>query len=431
MIQSLQTLVGESYLAHLLRGARQRQLALFSDVEGDQLLGPQQHHIEPPIWEMGHVAWFQEYWILRHLDGRGAVWPAGDAIYDAFNVSYKLRWSHAYPPRDEVLDYADEVLRLCTQRLEGRAPSAEEQYFYTLVALHEGMHTENLLGVRQTLEYPRPRGLSLMRADADPDYTPHDVAVPGGTYRIGAPQNSGFVFDNEKWAHEVEIEPFHIASVPVTHAEYAQFVDAGGYENRSWWDRRGWDWRRRGGHAKPVNWEKRGGVWHERLFDRWIPLRANHPICHVNWYEAKAYCRFAGRRLPTEAEWEVAASFDPATGQQYSYPWGDAPPAPDQAHVDLAHAGTADVSAYAAGDSPLGCRQMIGNVWEWTSSVLEPYPGFEADPYQEYSVPYFGKKPVLRGGCYATSGALSRNTYRNFFIRNRRNIFAGLRTCAR
>jgi iron(II)-dependent oxidoreductase len=417
-------------LTDLLRDVRERQLSFFTDLDETQLLGMQGHHVEPPLWEMGHVAWFQEYWILRHLDGSKPLLPKGDSIYDAFNVSYKLRWSHDFPSRDETLRYADDILRRCATRLNGAAPTEEDAYFYRLVALHEGMHSENLLGVRQARGYPPPPGLSN-GATPEPErgYDPRDVDIPGGNYQLGAPRESAFVFDNERWAHDVVLEPYRIASTAVTNEEYARFVDAGGYAERSHWDRRGWEWRRRGKHDRPFAWEQRGGTWHARNFDQLCPLEPRHPICHVNWHEAKAYCRFAGRRLPTEAEWEVAASYDPARGVHVVYPWGTEPPSRERANLD-ASSGVLDVAALPAGDSPLGCRQMIGNVWEWTSSLLEPYPGFEADPYKEYSLPYFGKKPVLRGGCFATRGELITNWYRNFFIRHRRNIFAGFRTCA-
>ena len=418
-------------LTRTLIDAREKQLALFTDLDDAQLLGQQAHHIEPPIWEMGHVAWFQEYWILRHLDGLDPLMLSADSIYDAFNVSYKLRWTHAFPSRENTLRYAQDVLQRCTRRLEDRPSAPVDEYFYRLAAFHEGMHSENLLVVRQTLGYPAPRTSSNGAAvEVEAGYVPHDVAVPGGTYVLGAPRESPFVFDNEKWAHEVEIEPFSIASTPVTNEQYMQFVDEGGYTNRKCWGRRGWEWRRRGRYERPLAWEKQDGRWHERRFDQFVPLEPSHPVCHVNWYEAKAYCRFAGRRLPTEAEWEVAASYDPATGTQRKYPWGEDAPTAERANLGFSHAGVVDVAAFSAGDSALGCRQMLGNVWEWTASVFEPYPGFEADPYATYSVPYFGQKPVLRGGCFATREDLIRNTWRNFFIRHRRNIYAGFRTCA-
>jgi iron(II)-dependent oxidoreductase len=151
---------------------------------------------------------------------------------------------------------------------------------------------------------------------------------------------------------------------------------------------------------------------------------------HVNWYEAEAFCRWAGRRLPTEAEWEMAATFDPATGTKRRFPWGDAPTTPDSANLDYRFGGTVDVRALSGGDSPVGCRQMIGNVWEWVADTFEPYPGFVCDPYKEYSEPHFGEKKVLKGGCWATRSRLIRATWRNFFKRHRRNVFAGFRTVA-
>jgi iron(II)-dependent oxidoreductase len=173
-----------------------------------------------------------------------------------------------------------------------------------------------------------------------------------------------------------------------------------------------------------------GGRWYESRFGETVALAPWHPVVHVNWYEAQAYCRWAHRRLPTEAEWEMAATFDPMTGRKRRFPWGDAPPAAEQASLDFRPGGVIDVRALPAGDSPVGCRQMIGNVWEWVDDTFAPYPGFECDPYKEYSQPYFGRKKVLRGGAWATRSRLIRSTWRNFYMRHRRNIFAGFRTCA-
>jgi iron(II)-dependent oxidoreductase len=166
------------------------------------------------------------------------------------------------------------------------------------------------------------------------------------------------------------------------------------------------------------------GRWSERIFDATVPLRPWHPAAHVNWYEAEAYCRWAGRRLPTEAEWEAAAG----PGR---FPWGEAPPTPERANLDYRAGGTADVRALPAGDSPAGCRQMIGNVWEWVDDTFGPYPGFTADPYKEYSEPYFGQKKVLKGGCWATRSRLIRRSWRNFYKAHRRNVAAGFRTCGK
>jgi iron(II)-dependent oxidoreductase len=420
-------------LVAALLDARAVESELLDGLTDAQMLGAKGHFLEPPIWEMGHVGWFQEFWISRNLGGRPTLLPGSDAMYDSFNVSYTRRWDHRYPSRQATCEYITEVLRRNVDRLESHEPSAEEAYFYTLSALHEDMHAENLTLIVQTLGYPRPR---LNRFETpwtsprvDSGYRPHDVAVPGGTFLLGATPDEPFVFDNEKWAHPVEVAPFTIASTPVTNAEFQAFVDDDGYRRRKFWTHRGWEWRRREGAEHPLFWVRRGaGRWGERQFDDVVPLEPWHPVVHVNWYEAEAYCRWAGRRLPSEIEWEKAATLEPATGRKRRFPWGDDAPTPERASLDFRAAGTIDVRALPAGDGPLGCRQMIGNVWEWVDDTFQPYPGFVCDPYKEYSEPYFGQKKVLRGGCWATRSRLIRSTWRNFYMRHRRNIFAGFRT---
>jgi len=416
-----------------LTDARNVELEIFQGIADSQLLGRQAHFLEPPIWEIGHVGWFQEYWILRHLDGAETMLPGSDGIYDSFYVSYRLRWGHPYPSRGNTLSYISEVLKRSIGRLEGREPSEPERYFYTLAALHEDMHAENLTLIQQTLAYARPKLSSFERPAANPPvdeaYQPRDVAVPGGTFMLGAESGEPFVFDNEKWAHPVMLEPFRISSTPVTNAQFQAFVDDGGYRRREVWSAQGWDWRRRARIEHPLFWVADGRRWCEQVFDEVVPLRPWHPVVCVSWWEAEAWCKWARRRLPTEAEWEMAASFDPKTGSKRRFPWGEAPPTPDRANLDHRAGGTVDVRALPAGDSALGCRQMIGNVWEWVASTFAAYPGFVCDPYKEYSQPYFGRKKVLKGGCWTTRARLIRNTWRNFYMRQRRNIYAGFRTC--
>jgi iron(II)-dependent oxidoreductase len=429
------TVAASQALVESLLDARAVEEALLDGLSEAELLGPRGHFIEPPLWEMGHVGWFQESWILRHLDGAAPLLPGSDGIYDAFNVSYTRRWDHAYPSRAETARYIAEVLQRSAGRLAAREPTAAEAYFYTLATLHEDMHAENLTLILQTHGYRRPTLIGFdprwAAPAVDPAYRPRDVSVPGGTYLVGAGLDEPFVFDNEKWAHPVEVRPFRIASTPVTNAGFQAFVDDGGYRRRECWSRRGWDWRRRQGAEHPLFWLGDGeGRWYERRFDCVGPLDPWHPVAHVNWYEAEAYCRWAGRRLPTEAEWETAATLDVATGRKRRFPWGDDGPSPARASLDYRAGGTIDVRALADGDSPVGCRQMIGNVWEWVEDTFQPYPGFVCDPYREYSEPYFGQKKVLRGGAWTTRSRLIRSTWRNFYKRQRRNVLAGFRTVA-
>jgi len=401
-----------------LRDARARTLLLVSDLDGPRLLGPRLDIVNPPLWEMGHLAWFQEFWTLRTARGRPPLVPHSDALYDSARVAHDTRWDLPLLDRKSVFEYLETILERSIAALH----SGGDTYFHELALFHEDMHDEAFAYTRQTLAYPDPF------AQPDPPAAgafAGDASIPGARYRLGAERGTSFVFDNEKWAHEVEVAPFRMARAPVTNSEFAAFVEAGGYRNERLWSPEGWRWRAACGAQKPVYWERTDGGWAHRRYDSLRPLPPDHPVIHVSWYEAEAFCSFAGRRLPTEAEWELAAS----TPEKRRFPWGDEE-AP-HANLDARAGGTVPVAAHPEGDSAYGLRQMIGNVWEWTATTFEPYPGFEIDPYKEYSQPWFGTHKVLRGGCWATRTRLLSNTYRNFYTPDRRDIFAGFRTCAR
>lgn len=428
-----------SELIQQITDARARTLALVQDLTDEQMMGPRLPIVNPLLWEIGHVAWFQEKWVLRHLSQEKPIREDGDRLYDSIRVPHDTRWDLPLPSREETLDYIQTVLDRIVKRLDAMEPDENETYFHLLTVYHEDMHGEAFTYTRQTLGYPRPclGKTGDWRRETGEGPLPGDVEIPGGTFLLGATSDLPFVFDNEKWAHPVEIRPFRIARAPVTNAEFRAFVDDGGYERRKFWSEAGWRWREREGAEHPVYWQRGpDGRWYRRSFDQLVPLEDNHPVIHVNWYEADAYCRWAGRRLPTEAEWEAAASIElnpqgwSLAGKKRRFPWGDEPPSPDRANLDSWTMGCIDVGALSAGDSALGCRQMIGNVWEWTSTTFGPYPGFVVDPYKEYSEPWFGTHKVLRGGCWATRSRLIRNTWRNFYTPDRRDIFAGFRTCA-
>ena len=423
-------------LLEYLDDTHTRTLRLVTDLGPDQMLGPRLPTVNPPNWEIGHLAWFNEYWVLRNLDRRAPLMPEADTLYDSSAIAHDRRWDLPLPRVVDTLAYLQAVNDALRQRLHDHGDSVPERdaYFYLLAIFHQDMHSEAFTYMRQTLGYPAPAETAALATSAGP--LPGDVEVPGGRFLLGATSTEGFVFDNEKWAHPVELAPFRIARAPVTNADYVAFVDDHGYRRREFWDDCGWEWRARAGAEAPRYWRRNGPDWEVRRFDRWTTLAPHAPVMHVNWHEAQAWCRWAGRRLPSEAEWEAAAACEVMPGgikgaRKRRYPWGDE--TPTGTHANL-HGGTLagiDVAALPQSDSACGCRQMIGNIWEWTASTFAPYPGFSPDPYRDYSAPWFGTHKVLRGGSWATPARLVWNTWRNFYTPDRNDIFAGFRSCAR
>ena len=404
-ILSVPTATVSELRAHLL-DARTRLHALTQDFAGPRLLGPMLDIVNPPLWEIGHVGWFQERWCLRlREDGTLAdsILSGADALYDSSAVAHDTRWDLPLPDAARTRDYLAAVLERVLGRLEREPGNERLAYFAQLCAYHEDMHNEAFHYTRQTLGDADPFPGEAMPAQGAP-VPAGDVAFEGGEFLLGAlPERRGFVFDNEKWAHPVAIQPFRMARAPVTNAQYLAWVEAGG--------------------SQPRHWRRVDGAWMQQRFDRLEPLVPDEPVLHVNWHQAEAFCAWAGRRLPTEAEWEYAASHAKA-----AFPWGDAPPSAERACLESSR--PVPVGALAAGDTAEGLRQMVGNVWEWTASDFLPYRGFAVDPYKEYSEPWFGTRKVLRGGSFSTPARLVRNTWRNFFTPERDDVYCGFRTCA-
>ncbi|MAF49789.1 MAG: selenoneine synthase SenA [Rhodospirillales bacterium] len=436
-------IVSNQYLIDTLADAGNRSLELFNSLDDEQIIGPRLGIVNPLLWEVGHVAWFYEQFILRLLYGQPPLLNNGDDLYDSIAVIHGIRWDLPLLGRQRCLQYMRDVQDKLCARLEGEMASEQDSFIYQFAAFHEDMHTEAYTYTRQTLEYPEPelavaRDFDASRLDAGP--LPGDVDIPGGSFRLGSDKSVPFMFDNEKWDHQMTVYPFQIARAPVTNAEFAAFVADDGYQRRDLWRDVGWGWRVENEAEHPIYWIPDGaGKWKLRNFDRIIDLAPDKPVIHVNWYEAHAYCKWAGRRLPTELEWEVAAAGEPSNDgggnggiapTKRRYPWGDAPATEARANLDSRALGCADVAAFPGGDSAWGCRQMLGNVWEWTSSQFDPYPGFKPDSYKEYSEPVFGTRKVLRGGAWASRGRMVTNMYRNYFTPERRDVFAGFRTCA-
>jgi iron(II)-dependent oxidoreductase len=429
-------------LAEWLRESRGRTMELIEDLSDEQLRIPQQPYVNPLLWEVGHLSWFSEKFVLREALQQPPILVQPDAIYDSGAIPHGTRWELTLPSREDTLAYMAEVRDRMVEAVLDPACSDVVMHFALYTVFHEDTHTEALSSARQLVGYPPPKlsGLShTSTAEADAGALPGDVEVPGGTHLLGALRGDPFCFDNEKWAHPVEVAPFAIARAPVTQGEFAEFVADGGYQRPELWGA-GEAWLARTGAQHPTYWRPAGDGWERRVYDQWVPLEPHKPMMHVSYWEAAAYCRWAGRRLPTEAEWEVAAGAEPgSTGlvdARRATPWGDpyarvaVETAQGRANLDWRAMDTVDVAAHPDGDSAFGVRGMLGNVWEWTASPFWAFPNFEADAYADNSAPFFGDhRRVLRGGSWATRSRYVRVTYRNYFTPERRDVFAGFRTC--
>ena len=425
-----------------LQEARSRTLDLVADLDDQQLMGPRLPIVNPLRWEIGHVGYFQEFWCLRHFRAERESLPGSDALYDSARIAHDTRWDLPLPSIQKTLAFLQQVLNrvleLNDSRNDKKLEGYGQNYFLELALFHEQMHAEAITYTRQTLSYPAPTFRSKGKFETTTRNNKNaqltgDAFIPGGTFVLGSIEDSRFVFDNELSQHSIHVEPFSISRTAVTEGEFAAFVDDDGYRRPELWSEAGWLWKHRAVAKQPVYWERQAdGSWLRRHFDQWLKLEDRRAMIHANWYEAEAYCRWAGRRLPTEAEWEMAASVESPSGSRAkrTYPWGDETPAPDHANLDWRSMGCIEVDELPLSDSAFGCRQMIGNSWEWTSTDFGPYPGFKPGPYKEYSEPWFGDHKVLKGGCWATRSSMIRNAYRNFYTPDRRDVWAGFRTCA-
>ncbi|HUX34778.1 MAG TPA: ergothioneine biosynthesis protein EgtB [Gemmatimonadaceae bacterium] len=421
----------------LLEDARARTLALIAPLSEADLRAQHDPLMSPIIWDLGHIASFEELWLTRNLDG-AIQFVEMPGLYNPFEHPRATRAALPLPTIAGTLALLADVRaraldHLARAELDDANPLLRDGYVYRMVAQHEYQHNETIL---QTLQlkrgdpYRAPRGWEPPPPAAAPATPGAMVRFAGGPVDIGTDDRAA-AYDNERPRHTATLAPFAIDVAPVTNGEYAAFIADGGYRRDDLWTDAGLAWRRESNATAPKYWTRDGDAWTARTMDRAAPLPTDHPVCHVCYHEAEAYARWAGKRLPTELEWETAASYDPANGAKRDYPWGDELPDHTRANVDQLAFGTSPVGAYAGHHSPLGCVDMIGNVWEWTSSDFGPWPGFTAFPYAEYSEAFFGSDyKVLRGGSWATRPGAIRNTFRNWDYPIRRQIFSGFR-CAR
>ncbi|MFF4213136.1 ergothioneine biosynthesis protein EgtB [Streptomyces sp. NPDC001796] len=414
-----------------LTTARDRTALLTTCVEEPDLTAQHSPLMSPLVWDLAHIGNQEELWLLRAVAGREAMRPEIDGLYDAFEHPRAERPSLPLLPPEEARRYAAEVRGRALDVLE-RTPLTgrrltEAGFAFGMIAQHEQQHDETMLITHQLRKGPQ----ALTAPDPEP-VAPYDgpaeVFVPGGPFIMGT-STEPWALDNERPAHQRQVPPFYIDAVPVTNGAYAAFIEDGGYGDERWWSPEGWAHVRKHGIEAPLFWRREAGQWLRRRFGVTEVVPPDEPVLHVCWYEADAYARWAGRRLPTEIEWEKAARHDPATGRSRRYPWGDADPTPEHANLGQRHLRPAPAGSYPAGASPQGVRQLIGDVWEWTSSDFLPYPGFTTFPYKEYSEVFFGPEyKVLRGGSFAVDPVACRGTFRNWDYPIRRQIFSGFRT---
>jgi iron(II)-dependent oxidoreductase len=417
-----------------LRRARDRSTTLTDSVDDDDLVRQHSNLMSPLVWDLAHIGNQEELWLVRDVGGREPVREDIDQLYDAFQHPRSTRPTlpllNPAEARGYVREVRDKALDvLASTRLVG-GPLVERAFAFGMIAQHEQQHDETMLATHQLRTGPAVLDAPPPPSPPAGQRLPAEVIVPGGPFTMGTSAEP-WALDNERPAHQVDVPAFAIDTVPVTNGDYQRFIEAGGYADPRWWSNAGWAHARRAGLVAPKFWSLDGDHRVRSRFGVLEPVPANEPVVHVCCYEAEAYAKWAGKRLPTEAEWEKAARFDPATGRSRRYPWGDDEPTPERANLDQRHLRPAEVGAYPAGASPSGVHQLIGDVWEWTASDFDPYPGFVAFPYREYSEVFFGPEyRVLRGGSFGTDQVACRGTFRNWDYPIRRQIFAGFR-CAR
>jgi iron(II)-dependent oxidoreductase len=424
-------------IAGELGAVRDRSFGLTTDVLAeDDLTAQVSPLMSPLVWDLAHVGNYEELWLLRAAAGQEAMRPEIDDLYDAFEHPRSERPTLPLLRPDEARAYIGTVRSkvldsLSSVRFDTANPLTSGGFVYGMVVQHEHMHDETMLATHQL----RKGAPALLDPLAEPLRKPaegisaDEALIEAGPFQMGT-SDEPWAYDNERPVHIVDLPAYFIDVEPVTNAAYLAFMEAGGYDDPRWWDPAGWEWRDRSGKRAPAFWTREGDQWVRRRFGRTEPVPPGEPVQHVCWYEADAYARWAGKRLPTEAEWEKAARWDPAEQRSRRYPWGDVY---EEGRANLGQRALrpSETGTYASGASAYGVRRLLGDVWEWTSSDFHGYPGFRSFPYKEYSEVFFGPDyKVLRGGSWATHPLAIRGSFRNWDYPIRRQIFSGFR-CAR
>jgi iron(II)-dependent oxidoreductase len=429
-------------ITDLLTEARERTLLLISGLSDEDLHRQHDPLMSPIIWDVGHIAHFEELWLTQNLDGP-IEFSEMPGMYNPFEHPRATRAALALPTLSQMMERLRQIRARVLDRLDSLKwnddnPLLKGGYVYNMVHQHEYQHNETILQTLQLKKgdpYRPPHRIRFAPPRASgarsrPGKDGGMISFAGGRVPIGTDDRTA-AYDNERPRHEVELRPFLIDRTAVTNGQYLAFISEGGYERREIWSDAGWHWVNETGAVAPKYWFREDGSWFSRIMDLVRQVPPNSPVCHVCYHEAEAFANWSGKRLPTEFEWEAAASWDSKSQTVRRFPWGDSEPATSLANIDQLSFDIAPIDTFPDNVSPMGCYGMIGDVWEWTSSDFNGYPGFQSFPYKEYSEEFFGSEyKVLRGGSWATRSGAVRNTFRNWDYPIRRQIFSGFR-CAR
>src|SRR5215218_9846493 len=394
-------------LLHAMEAVRDRTLALVGHLSPADLERQVDPLMSPLVWDLAHIAAYEDLWLVHRFAGAPLLRPDLAARYDAFETPRAVRGEMELLDTAGARDYLGAVRERALVTLDGRPP---DPVLHEMVIRHELQHTETM---RQAMELggllpPGEPALRPLPPDGGADW----VTIPAGPFRMGV-RGDCFAYDNERGAHDVALPAFRIARRPVRNGTWMHFVEGGGYVRREWWSDEGWEWK------------EEYDITHHR------GVAAGHPdapACHVSWFEADAFARAHGARLPTEAEWEKAATWDQGPTHPTPPPPGAPHPCPRRANLGQTGLGPHPAGAHPHGASPCGALGMLGDVWEWTASDFRGYDGFVAHPYREYSEVFFGSEyKVLRGGSWATRARVATPTFRNWDLPQRRQIFSGVR----
>lgn len=419
-----------------LQQCRRGTFKLFTDIDYDTFCRQAHPDFSPVGWHLGHIAYTEDLWLLQRCAGLKPVFPEYHQLFAADILPKKQRVF--LPTLPEVELYLDAVRKKVLDYLEV-APIDEQERLWRFIIQHESQHCEtvafvlqmqrkkeaessathlvtDLTDLRDVTDTRKKKEGRLIADYQLPITDSPAIEIPGGEFYMGS--DAAEALDNERSRHLCYLEAYSIDRYPVTCGQYRDFMESGGYQNPDWWSADGWKWLQSAKVDRPLYWSEN-------------PAFNNHPVCGVSWYEAEAYCNFSGKRLPSEAEWEKAASWD-ATNQTYRiYPWGEEQPNGSLCNHGNNIASTSPVDAFPKGASAAGCCDMLGNVWEWTASTFDAYPGFESYPYRGYSQVYFdGEHRVLKGGSWATFPQALRSSFRNWYYPGVRQIISGFR-CAK